>query len=337
MRIKEFAKDDYFKIDSEAHLYGDTRHLRYFKWHQQADGAVQGINRFIGFDDPEIKRIMPPPQGLFSSPPEILIEMMDKYGIEMACVIREDISFASGFAAPYSTNGQLLEACEKYPNRLIFVANVSPILRRGMENALWELEYLVKEKECKVVKLIGEQCRFDDRQLWPFYEKIRELGLILFVHTGAAWLPPFPTKYYHPEGLDEVATNFPEIPIVAFHAGWPHTHTLNMIAATHPNIYIQLSLMLPWCITAPRRAAEIIGEAIQFAGPDRVVFGTDYFGPGAELVMRFSVQGLSEFEIPEDMQKGYNFAPLTKEVKRKIFGENLARLLGIEQKRKIKV
>jgi len=336
MELNRFVKDEYFKIDCEAHLYGDVGHLHYFKWHQQGAKAAPGITRFMGFDDPELlKDLPPPPEGLASSPPEALIELMDKYGIDMACVIREDVSIASGYAAPYSTNGQLLEACQKYPDRFVFVATVSPVLKRGMENALWELEYLVKERGCKVAKLIGEQCRFDDRQLWPFYEKVRELGLVLFIHTGAAWLPPQPTKYYHPEGLDEVATNFPEIPIVAFHAGWPHTRVLNMIAATHPNVHIQLSMILPWCITIPRRAAEIVGEALQFAGPDRVIFGTDYFGPRAELLIRLSVQGLSEFEIPEDMQKGYNFAPLTSEVKRKIFGENLAKLLGIEPKRKV--
>ena len=338
MKLRDFVKDEHFKLDCETHLYGDISHLQYFKWLQQGSRGAAGAVRAMGMLAPEVLEVLPPLQGWPpSSPPEVLIELMDKYGIDMACVMREDVSMASGYSAPYSTNGQMLEICAKYPDRFVFVANLSPMLRRGMENALWELEYLVKERNCKVVKLIGELCRFDDRQLWPFYEKVRELGLVLFIHTGIAWVPPFPGKYYHPEGVDEVANHFPEIPIVAFHAGWPYTRTLNMIAATHPNVHMNLSLMLPWCVTAPRRAAEIIGEAIQFAGPDRVMFGTDYFGPGAEGLIRLSVQGFSEFEMPEDMQEGYGFAPLTPEVKRKVFGENLARLLGIEPKRKMKV
>ena len=44
-----------------------------------------------------------------------------------------------------------------------------------------------------------------------------------------------------------------------------------------------------------------------------------------------------EGKAPEDMQEGYGFTPLTPEVKRKVFGENLARLLGIEPKRRVKV
>ena len=81
------------------------------------------------------------------------------------------------------------------------------------------------------------------------------------------------------------------------------------------------------------RRIEIIGEAIQFAGEDRIVWGSDFFGAGG--LIRLAVQALREFEMPEELQHKYGFAPLTVEVKRKIFGENLARLLQIAPKRRI--
>ncbi|MBW1842495.1 MAG: amidohydrolase family protein [Deltaproteobacteria bacterium] len=79
--------------------------------------------------------------------------------------------------------------------------------------------------------------------------------------------------------------------------------------------------------------AEIIGEAIQFAGEDRIVWGSDFFGAGG--LIRLSVQGLKEFEMPEELQQRYGFAPVTTSVKRKIFGENLAKLLGLKTDRRI--
>jgi hypothetical protein len=133
--------------------------------------------------------------------------------------------------------------------------------------------------------------------------------------------------------LDEVATDFPDLTIIAFHAGWPYCHDLNMVALTHPNVYISVSLLMPWWFNAPWRLAEIIGEAIQFAGDDRIVWGSDFFGAGG--LIRLAVQGLREFEMPEELQKRYGFAPVTEEVKGKIFGENLARLLKIDTKRRI--
>jgi hypothetical protein len=68
---------------------------------------------------------------------------------------------------------------------------------------------------------------------------------------------------------------------------------------------------------------------------DRIIWGTDYFGPGAEPIMRLSVEGFRDFQMPEDLQEGYGFKPLTVQDKRKIFGENLTRILNIESKRKI--
>jgi predicted TIM-barrel fold metal-dependent hydrolase len=41
--------------------------------------------------------------------------------------------------------------------------------------------------------------------------------------------------------------------------------------------------------------------------------------------------------MPEDLQKGYGYAPVTDEVKRMIFGENLAKLLNVDtSKRRVK-
>jgi hypothetical protein len=47
---------------------------------------------------------------------------------------------------------------------------------------------------------------------------------------------------------------------------------------------------------------------------------------------------MREFQIPEDMQEGYGYLPITDEDRRKIFGENLGGLLGIDtSKRRVKV
>jgi hypothetical protein len=47
--------------------------------------------------------------------------------------------------------------------------------------------------------------------------------------------------------------------------------------------------------------------------------------------------GMREFQIPEDMRKGYGYPEITEEDRRKIFGLNLAGLLGIEPKRRIRM
>lgn len=110
--------------------------------------------------------------------------------------------------------------------------------------------------------------------------------------------------------------------------GYPFTDAMNMVALGHPNVYLCLSLLVPWAISAPYKFAHILGEAIRFVGPDRIIWGTDSAGYGAQIGA--AAVGLTDFQIPEELQWKYGYLPLSDEDKRKIFGGNLGRLLGID-------
>lgn len=333
MARSEFVKDEYFKIDVEVHLSGDKTHINYYPGVQQWWQGVDGARRAFGAGGKRKISEVREKEEKNASEEERLITYMDRYGVDLICVLPESMMDTTGYATRWSTNGLVAEVCEKYPDRFIFQCNVGPLLKRGMKHVLWELEYLVKERNCKLVKFYPpEDTYINNKKIWPFYEKISELGVPLTIHTGFTWVPPGRAKYCIPILLDDVATDFPDMTIIAFHAGWPYCDDLNMIALTHPNVYISLSLLMPWWFNAPRRLAEIIGAAIQFAGEDRIVWGSDFVGAGG--LIRLSVQALREFEMPEDLQQGYGYEPVTEEVKRKIFGENLARLLNIETRRR---
>jgi len=96
-----------------------------------------------------------------------------------------------------------------------------------------------------------------------------------------------------------------------------------------------MSLLVPWAATAPRKFAKLLGEAMRWVGPDKITWGTDYAGYGAQI--RGAVMGFRDFQIPEDLQAQYGYQPITEEDRAKIFGGNLGRLLGIDTtKRRIK-
>ena len=61
--------------------------------------------------------------------------------------------------------------------------------------------------------------------------------------------------------------------------------------------------------------------------------GSDYAGFGIQL--RLAVKGLLDFQFPDDLLMQYGYLQITEGDRRKIFGENLARLMGIETKRRI--
>jgi len=240
-----------------------------------------------------------------------------------------------GYTSRWFTNEEMAKVVESHPDRFIYEPNLSPIKFKGVKNTLWELEYWVKEKGAKIFKYYSpEDTYMNDPELWPVYEKAQELGIVLDLHTGFSWVPPGKSKYCLPIQLDDIARDFPQLKIVAFHMGYPYCDDLNMVAMAHPNVYPCLSLLLPWALSAPRKFAKILGEAIRCVGTERIIWGVDYVGFAWQY--KFAVEGLRNFQFPKDMQEGYGYPELTDDDRRKIFGENLGKLLGIDtSKRRI--
>jgi predicted TIM-barrel fold metal-dependent hydrolase len=331
-------KDDYFKIDVEAHILGglDQKYINYFPGWQAWWKSVSSLYRFV-FGPPGNPAY--PREGELDREhtPEHLLNIMDKHGVDMACILPEVMMNTTGFSTRWVPNGYVAEVCENNKERFIFTPNVGPLLKRGLKNAIWELEYLVKERNAKMVKFYPpEDTYINDPEIWPFYKKVTELNIPIAIHTGWAGILPGLSKYCLPVLLDEVATEFMDMNIIAYHMGYPYQDDLNLIAGTHPNVYIGLSVWVRWALGRPRVFAKLIGEALLFAGPDRIIWGTDY--TGVEVSVRTSTEGFRDFEIPEDMQRDYGYPPLTDEDKRKIFGQNLAKLLHIDTStRKVKV
>ena len=310
------------------HLIGNMDRVNHFPGVQMWWKAIENISRPLSSElPPEALLGVEEWEIIKNTDPASLLRAMDKYGVDVACLLPESMMDTTGYTPRWCSNPEMAEVVESNPQRFMYQPNISPIKHKGIKNTIWELEYWVKEKGAKIFKFYPpEDTYINDPDIWPFYDKAEELGIVLDIHTGFCWAPPGKSKHALPLQLDDVARDFPDLKIVAFHMGYPYCDDLNMIAMGHPNVYPSLSLLIPWAV--PRKFAKIIGEAMRWVGPDKIIWGTDYAGFG--LQVRLAVTGLREFQIPEDMQKGYGYPALTDEDRRKIFGGNLARLLGLD-------
>ncbi len=334
---EQFDRDDFFKIDPEPHLIGEMETINHFPGVQMWWKAIDNIRRPLmlgiklealqGMEEREMYK---------QEDPQALLDYMDKYGVDIACLLPEAMMDTTGYTSRWMSNGAMAKVVESHPDRFIYQPNVSPIKFKGVKNTIWELEYWVKERGAKIFKFYPpEDTYINDSDLWPFYEKAEELQIVLDIHTGFCWVPPGKSKYALPIQLDDVARDFPDLKIVAFHMGYPYCDDLNMVAMGHPNVYVCLSLLIPWALSAPRKFAKILGEAMRWVGPDKILWGTDYAGFGAQI--KAAVVGLRDFQFPKDMQEDYGYPELGDEDKAKIFGLNLAGLLGVDaSKRRVK-
>jgi predicted TIM-barrel fold metal-dependent hydrolase len=323
------AQKNHFVALTECHLMnpGSMHEMSYYpnfgRWWQSVDGVMRAwANRDLagGADMPEPRA-------------KALVEHMDKAGVDVCFALRESMMDISGYTTCMSTNAFILQEIEPYPDRLYLECNVGPVLRRGVEHANWELEYLVKERNAKLCKVYApEDGPLDDRRMWPFYEKACELDITLTVHTGMSYVVPQPSKYTHPALLDDICLAFPDLKIIAYHMAWPHSEELIGLAGKHRNLYLSLSGIIGWLARSPYRGYHMIGEALQWAGPDKIVMGLDLPFDDMPRVVDY----IRNLEMPEELQEKWGYPAITDEMRAKFLGLTLAKLAKIEPAKRIR-
>ena len=312
-------------VDCETHLWWPMDDMSYFPNYQKYSATAKGFGSLLKNKDGLL------PENRIADA-DHLVKSMDEGAVAHSCVLPEIMLPIAFGHRVRSTNGWVAKEIEKYPDRLIGVANVGPITLRG-KDAIWELKYLVKERGFKACKIYSpDDCPINDPKNWPLFEAIQELGIVLFIHTGIAYLQPGNSAYCHPMLLEKVCCDFPDIPIVAYHMGYPYYRDLIMLSILNKNLYLGTSLL--YQVTrgefSPGLFNEVMSEAIAFAGTDKLIWGTDW--SGSYVSHKQCADIVRKFQIPEEYQIKYGCKPITEVDREKWAGLNLAKLLKIESR-----
>ena len=165
------------------------------------------------------------------------------------------------------TNEATMALCTLAPDELLFCASVDP--RRGMD-AVGQLRRLV-DAGAVALKLLPFLYDLppNDRAYFPLYATCAELAIPVLVLTGHTAVKAR-NDVGRPGHLDDVALFFPELTIIAGHAGHPWTEELIGLAWKHERLYIDTSGH------RPRHFPPALVRFIDTYGRDKVVFGTGY-------------------------------------------------------------
>jgi uncharacterized protein len=322
------ASKDHFVALSECHFMnpGTLSEISYYPNTKRWWASVDGVMR--AWSGRDLSGEWPHPIA------SELIKYMDEAGVDVCFALREGMMDISGHTVALSTNAFMMQQIEPYPDRMYLEAMVGPIIRRGVDHAIWELEYLVKEGNAKLCKVYQaeDDGPLDDERMWPFYEKACELDITLTVHTGMSYVVPQPNYRTHPDRLDQVLLDFPELRIIAYHMGWPHTEELIGLAGKHQNLYLSLSGIIGWYQRSPYRGYHAIGTALHWVGPEKIVMGLDLPFDDTKRV----VDWVRNLQIPEELRQQYGYSEITDEIRAGILGKNLARLAKIEPTKRVK-
>lgn len=173
-------------------------------------------------------------------------------------------------------NEEVAEVAAEHADALIPFASIDPA--RG-KMAAREARRLIADYGVRGFKFHPSFQGFypNDRKAYVLYEVIAEAALPALFHTGqtgaGAGTPGgmgIRLKYSNPLYLDDVAADFPTMPIVLAHPSFPWQDEALAVATHKSNVYIDLSGWSPKYFPA---------NLVQYANTllkDRVLFGSDY-------------------------------------------------------------
>ena len=116
----------------------------------------------------------------------------------------------------------------------------------------------------------------DDRRLYPIYSKANELGLHVALHTGINYSVTYPIRNDQPIQVDQVACDFPDLVIIACHAGWPWVPEMVAVMRKHPNVYAEFGGLAPRYVFETGTGWEVMHRFMNSLLGEQVLFGTDW-------------------------------------------------------------
>jgi hypothetical protein len=210
------------------------------------------------------------------------------------------------------TNEEIAELAHKNSDVAIPFASIDP--HRG-EEGVRQARRLIRDFGVKGFKFHPTVQEFypNERLAYPLYEVIAEAKLPALFHTGQTGVGAgtrggggIRLKYSNPIYLDDVAVDFPDMPIILAHPSFPWQEEALSVATHKPQVYIDLS---GW---SPKYFPPILVQYANTLLKDKMLFGSDY-----------------PVLAPEKWIEEFNKLPIKPEVRPLIMKYNAARLLGL--------
>jgi predicted TIM-barrel fold metal-dependent hydrolase len=173
------------------------------------------------------------------------------------------------------TNDDVLEFARANPDIAIPFASIDPT--RGAP-AIAEAKRLIAAG-ARGLKLHPPVQQFfaNDPAVYPLYELFAAAQLPVLIHTGHSGIGTgmlggggIRLKYGNPIHIDDVAVDFPELPIIMAHPSFPWQDEAISICLHKPSVYIDLS---GW---SPKYFSPTLVQYANTRLKNKVLFGSDY-------------------------------------------------------------
>jgi len=246
------------------------------------------------------------------------VRELDQHGVSRAALI----------ASVPGDGDSVIAAVRKFPQRFLGYMMVNPV----SPDAMAQSERALASGHIHAFCFFPAMHRYsiqDERA-----SKLLDLlagspGAAAFVHCGVLSVgvrkklglsSPFDLRYSNPIDLHAMALRYPQLRFIVPHFGGGYFREALMLADLCPNVYLDTSSSNSWVRYEEAHVdlRVVFRRALDVAGPNRLVFGTDssYFPRGWNAAI-FEAQSKALYEI------GVN-----EEIARGIFHDNLQQLFA---------
>ncbi len=241
--------------------------------------------------------------------PKVLLAHLDAVGVDRAALINYVAPEVIGYTRAVNDFGAKYQKAD--PRRLIAFGSVHPKYTKDVAR---ETKRLLGPLKLQGIKLHPPHQLFSANdyagrypQLRRLYAMCQDAAIPVMVHTGTSVFPAARSKFGDPMQVDDVAVDFPDLPIIMAHGGRPlWCNAAFFLVRRHRNVYMDISSI------PPPRLLSYFPRLEEIA--DKVLFGSDWPGPG--------VPGIAE------NLKALEALKISSAAKRKIMSDNATRILG---------
>ena len=237
---------------------------------------------------------------------DLMFQEMDQADIEMGVIGVPAPTEKPGFES--TGNQTIADLVKRFPKRFVGFGSLDAA---DPARALQEISRVV---DMGLVGLTLEPStarvsrRFNDRAFYPIFEAAQKRKLPLLT-VMSCLLGPYMDDC-HPEMVDHVATDFPELNVIIQHGAWPYSREACGVAYKQKNVYLVPGQYVHY--EFPGSEDYVKGANRQLS--DQMLFGSVYPNCGPLKEVRQIVESLG-------------FA--SEEIKAKYLGGNARRLLGL--------
>ena len=254
--------------------------------------------------------------------------LADRWVAELDC---HSVARAALIASIPGDEPSVATAVARHPARFVGFVMFNPAAPDARQ-LLQTLSGSLQSRTVRCIALFPAMHHYavDDDRVTAVFEAAGAHGAAVFVHCGMLTvgvrkklgLPsPFDLRLGDPLAVARMAARFGRVPVIIPHFGAGLLREALMAADQCPNIHLDTSSSNGWMRYHPRLTlADVFRQALEVAGPDRLLFGTD---------SSFFPRGWQR-PIYEAQLEALEAAGANDVAREKIFGRNFERLFPSE-------